>query len=305
MKRHKPVKEKADSQPEKKGKSKKKKTGGWIDLVCMWMLCVGICLIAYPTVSDWWNSFHQTQVMDDHTQTVMKLDTSQRDRMRQEAQAYNKELLGRGHDRWRLSEEEKARYNSLLNPGDNGVMAMLSIPSLGLKYPIYHGTEEKVLQQAIGHMEGSSLPTGEPGTHALLTGHRGLPSAILFTHLDRLKKGDTFTIDTLGETLTYEVDQIKVVVPEDSTYVGIDPGQSYVTLVTCTPYEINTHRLLVRGHRVENAPEPEPAPIPWDRVALCLLMLLILIALIVMRIREKQKRRKRKKQQEQNQKQSQ
>ena len=137
----------------------------------------------------------------------------------------------------------------------NGVMGIVKIPSIRVNLPIYHGTEESVLQTAIGHIEGSSLPIGGESTHAIISGHRGLPSAKLFTDLDKLEEGDYFMITVLDDTYTYEVDQIKIVDPDDFTYLQIEPGQDLVTLVTCTPYGVNTHRLLVRGHRVDNLPD--------------------------------------------------
>ena len=154
---------------------------------------------------------------------------------------------------WNLTEEEKAEYESVLNVDRSGVMGYIKIPKIDVMLPVYHGTEENVLQSSIGHLEGSSLPVGGESTHCLLSGHRGLPSARLFTDLDQLREGDTFTITVLNDTLTYEVDHIWIVEPEDLSHLQIEEGRDLCTLITCTPYGINTHRLLVRGHRIENA----------------------------------------------------
>lgn len=153
-----------------------------------------------------------------------------------------------------MTEEERAEYESLLNVSGNGIIGYIEIPMIQCSLPIYHGTEESVLQIAVGHIEGSSLPTGGAGTHCVLSGHRGLPSAKLFTDLDQLAEGDTFILRILDETLTYEVDQIRTVEPYELDDLGIEEGKDYCTLVTCTPYGINTHRLLVRGRRVDNQP---------------------------------------------------
>ncbi len=143
-------------------------------------------------------------------------------------------------------------YNSLLNVGGNGIMGYIEIPEQKIILPIYHGTSEAVLQIAVGHLDWSSLPVGGTGTHCVMSGHRGLPSAKLFTHLDELVEGDTFVVRVLDEVFTYEVDQILIVEPEDVSALTIEPGNDLCTLVTCTPYGINSHRLLVRGHRIEN-----------------------------------------------------
>ena len=154
---------------------------------------------------------------------------------------------------WNFSDEDKAAYEKELNFNNDGSMGYIDIPKINVKLTIFHGTDESVLQTSIGHLEGTSLPVGGKGTHSVLSGHRGLPSAKLFSDLDQLREGDTFTIHVLNETLTYEVDQIRVVEPTDLSNLTIDPDQDYVTLVTCTPYGINTHRLLVRGHRIANS----------------------------------------------------
>jgi len=169
----------------------------------------------------------------------------------EEAREYNRNLLKK-ENRYLLDDEEKEEYDSLLDLAGNGVIGYIQIKSIGVNLPVYHGTDESVLQVAIGHIEGTSLPVGGPSTHSALSGHRGLPSAKLFSDLDKVAEGDTFTITVLNQTITYEVDQIEVVEPEDTSLLNIVAGKDYVTLITCTPYGINTHRLLVRGRRIEN-----------------------------------------------------
>ena len=212
---------------------------------------VGIALIAYPSFSDWWNSFHQTRAIAGYTATVANMDREDFDRMWAEAEAFN-EYLAKKPNRFNLTPEELATYNSILDVTGTGIMGYIDIPSIKISLPIYHGTDESILQIAIGHIAGTSFPIGGEGTHAAVSGHRGLPSARLFTDIDKLQAGDKFLLQMLDRTLTYEVDQIRIVLPQELQDLEIDPYQDYVTLITCTPYGVNTHRLLVRGHRVDN-----------------------------------------------------
>lgn len=214
-------------------------------------LLVGLALLAYPTVSDWWNSFHQSRAIMGYAETVSSMDSSQYAAMLNEARLYNARLAA-GGEQWEMDDAQRAEYESLLNVDGNGVMGYITIPKIDVQLPLYHGTDDSVLQTSIGHLAGTSLPVGGDSTHTVLSGHRGLPSARLFSDLDRLVEGDTFSITILNETLTYEVDQIRVVLPSDLSDLQIEDGKDYCTLVTCTPYGINTHRLLVRGHRVAN-----------------------------------------------------
>ena len=229
----------------------KKKSGIPFTLILILILIAGLGLILYPTFSDWWNSFHQSRAIASYVQTVANLDKEDYDRMLQEAQAYNRSLLTKSN-RYIFSEEDKEEYNSILDVTGTGIMGYVEVPSIGISLPIYHGTEEAVLQTAIGHIEGTSFPVGGIGTHCAISGHRGLPAARLFTDIDQLKEGDTFLIQVLDRTLTYEVDQIRIVLPTELQDLEIDPQEDYCTLITCTPYGINTHRLLVRGKRIEN-----------------------------------------------------
>lgn len=179
-----------------------------------------------------------------------KLDDSQNKEMLKAARKYNKSLLKKS-DHWKLSKKGKKKYESLLDVSGTGIMGYIEVPKIDCSLPIYHGTDEGALQIAIGHLEGSSLPVGGKSTHCVLSGHRGLPSARLFTDLDQMEEGDVFVLNVLGRKLAYEVDQIKVVLPDEMSDLEIVQGKDLCTLVTCTPYGINTHRLLVRGHRTK------------------------------------------------------
>ena len=228
-------------------------------------LFVGLSLLLYPTVSDYWNSLHQTRAIAAYVDQVANFDEQEYSHLLRQAEAYNKSLLSKPN-RWKLTEEEKAEYNSLLNVSGTGIMGYVEIPKINVILPIYHGTDESVLQVAIGHIEGSSLPVGGAGTHAVISGHRGLLSAKLFTDLDKLVEGDTFSLRVLNEVYTYEVDSIHIVEPEDLSNLDIEADKDYCTLVTCTPYGVNTHRLLVRGHRIENEEAATAVKITADAV---------------------------------------
>ena len=221
-------------------------------IILILIAVVGAVLIAYPTFADWWNGFHQTRAVNTYVSVASDLGNEKYRTMINEAERYNDALAVSGV-KWNLTEEEKAEYSSVLEVTDTGMMAYIDIPKVHITLPIYHGTEEKVLQVAVGHIAGTSLPVGGAGTHCVLSGHRGLPSAKLFTDIDKLAEGDTFTITVLDRTLTYEVDQIRIVLPYELNDLSIEPDRDLCTLVTCTPYGVNTHRLLVRGHRIENA----------------------------------------------------
>lgn len=223
----------------------------WTTILLVFILLLGVGIFAYPTFSDYWNSFHQSQAVTSYVENVANLDTEQYEALWNEAVAYNKKLAKTGIQ-WNMTDEEKEEYNEYLKVDDSGIMGYIDIPVIDCSLPIYHGTGESVLQVAIGHIEGSSLPVGGEGSHCVISGHRGLPSARLFTDLDKLVEGDIFILHTLDATLTYEVDQIRIVEPTDLSDLQIEEGKDYCTLVTCTPYGINTHRLLVRGHRIEN-----------------------------------------------------
>ena len=223
-------------------------------IVLVILLLIGLSLLLYPTVSDYWNSFHQTKAITTYAENVAALDNASYDAIWDAARQYNRNLCSRSNS-FLLSEEQKAEYESLLDISGQGVMGYIEIPEIDVSLPIYHGTEDPVLQVAIGHLEWSSLPVGGESTHCVLSGHRGLPSAKLFTNLDQLAEGDLFVIRTLDEVLTYEVDRILIVLPSELQALAAEEGKDLCTLVTCTPYGVNSHRMLVRGHRVDNQSE--------------------------------------------------
>ncbi|MBQ9974495.1 MAG: class C sortase [Oscillospiraceae bacterium] len=225
-----------------------KKKGSNFILILIFL--AGLSLLLYPTVSNFWNSLHQSYAIAQYEQLLDDAKPEQYTQMLEQAQQYNRHLLERTNE-FGLSEEQKQQYDSILNLSGNGIMAYVDIPCIDCRLPIYHGTDEAVLQVAIGHIEWSSLPVGGTGTHSVISGHRGLPSAELLSHIDRLTVGDAFYIHVLGEKLKYRVDDIAVVLPDDTSRLRVVEGEDYVTLVTCTPYGINSHRLLVRGTRVQ------------------------------------------------------
>ena len=231
--------------------TKKKKRFSLGTLILVLMLLAGMFLLLYPSFSDYWNSFHQSRAISSYIEHVTKIDNSAYEGILASARKYNA-ALNTGKFRWFLTDEEKEDYESELSLDESGAMGFLTIDKINVQLPIYHGTNEAILQTAIGHIEWSSLPVGGESTHAVFSGHRGLPSARLFTDLDKLNETDIFQLSVLNETLTYQIDQIRVVEPTDLTELQIVPGKDYCTLVTCTPYGINSHRLLVRGHRVAN-----------------------------------------------------
>lgn len=260
---------------------------------------VGLGFISYPTVSNLWNQAHQSRAIATYSKQVEKLDDSENKKMLKAARKYNKSLLKKS-DHWKLSKKEKKKYESLLDVSGTGIMGYIEVPKIDCSLPIYHGTDEGALQIAIGHLEGSSLPVGGKSTHCVLSGHRGLPSARLFTDLDQMEEGDIFILNILGRKLAYEVDQIKVVLPEEMSDLEIEEGKDLCTLVTCTPYGINTHRLLVRGHRtkyVEKKVEEEQKEVQTKKTDIRLMIaggtgvLILLIIIIVIVIKRRRKRR--------------
>lgn len=253
---------------------KKGKTGNFFLIL---ILLVGLSLLLYPTISDYWNSFHQSRAIASYAEEVSSIDEAVYAEIWQKARDYNASLLERIHN-YTLDKDQKMQYEEVLNISGNGIMGYVEIPSINCSLPIYHGTSEAVLQIAVGHLDWTSLPVGGVGTHCVLSGHRGLPSAKLFTDLDKLEEGDIFRIRVLNEILTYEVDQILVVEPSDTEALHIVEGKDYCTLVTCTPYAKNTHRLLVRGHRIETEEAAAEAMVSSDGVQIEPLMVAPLIA---------------------------
>ncbi|MBO4694072.1 MAG: class C sortase [Clostridia bacterium] len=214
-------------------------------------LFVGIGFLIYPSVSNYWNCFHQSMAVAEYIENVSNLSEKRIEKVFEKAEKYN-EAIDKNGINLLLSGEEKDSYNHILSISDSGIIGYIDINRINCHLPIYHGTSESVLQVAIGHLPGSSLPIGGKSTHCVLLGHRGLPSAKIFSDLNQMTCGDIFVINTLNRTLTYEVDQILTVAPTDTSALKIQPGEDLCTLVTCTPYSINSHRLLIRGKRVEN-----------------------------------------------------
>lgn len=210
---------------------------------------VGLGLLLYPTVADYWNRTFATHAISTYAEAIEDLDTEQYAEVREEAIRYNRELSGHNTG-YVLDPAYSEKYQNCLNVTGDGLMGFVEIPRINVQLPLFHGTSDRVLQSALGHVEWSSLPVGGEGTHCVISGHRGLASAKLLTDLDELREGDTFTMTVLDDILTYEVDQIRTVLPDQVDDLAIDAKKDLCTIVTCTPYGINTHRLLVRGHRV-------------------------------------------------------
>jgi len=236
-----------------------------LNFILTLILITGLSLLLYPSVSNWWNAKHQSRAIASYSEAIEKVDTAAYEAARASAMAYNR-TIPMDKSRFEMSDEQRALYDQELNLAGDGIMGIVEIPDIGVELPLYHGTSEAVLQVAAGHIEGTSLPVGGPGTHCALSGHRGLPSARLFTDLDQLSEGDVFLMHILNETLTYQVDQILIVKPYELEGLSIEEGKDYCTLVTCTPYGINTHRLLVRGVRIETVLEKAPVRVTADAV---------------------------------------
>lgn len=217
-------------------------------------LMIGAGILFYPTISSRWNKYRDAMLISDYTRTVNNYSEDQYKDVFVAAKAYNDQHLSNYiMDAFDESTEDYILthpYDTLLNPMGDYVMGYIEIPKIDLRLPIYHGVGTEALEKGAGHIEGTSLPIGGPGTHAVLSGHRGLPGRKLFTDLDLIKEGDQFYLQVLNETLAYEVDQILTVLPHESKALDIVPGEDLVTLVTCTPYGVNSHRLLIRGHRI-------------------------------------------------------
>lgn len=222
------------------------------NILLVLIFIAGLSLLLYPPVSEYWNSLHQSRTINSYVNAVEEMDEDLYEELLESAREYNTWLFEE-HVGFTLTNEEQEEYRRQLDVDGTGVLSFITIDKIGLSLPIYHGTEDSILQVAIGHLEGTSLPVGGESTHCVLSGHRGLPSATLFSNLDELEVGDTWVIQTLDETLTYEVDLISIVEPYETEGLKIVEGEDLCTLVTCTPYGVNSHRLLVRGHRVENS----------------------------------------------------
>jgi len=278
----------------------KERKGIFSTIILVLMMIIGLSLLLYPTFSDWWNSRVQSQAIASYTEQIIKMDNDEYREIWESAKTYNRSLLDRDNT-YLLTEEQRAAYDNELNFASNGVMGYVEIPKIEVFLPIYHGTDETILSVAIGHLEWTSLPTGGVSTHCVVSGHRGLPSARLFTDLDQMAVGDYFLLHVLDETLTYEVDQIRIVEPQETEELLIQEGKDLCTLVTCTPYGVNSHRLLVRGHRVDNLEKAQEVRITADAViiekmvvvpfVLAPILLIMLIALLIPNPKKKKRRK--------------
>ena len=248
------------------GGTGKKKSHRVSNTILVLILLAGMAIAAYPAFSDYWNSMHQTRAIQSYAERVAELDNEAYTAVWEAALDYNRRLAENPNP-WAMEDEDIEDYERQLNVDGTGNMGFISIPKIDVNLPLYHGTSDAVLQTSIGHIDGTSLPAGsvhpdpddfskvEYASHSVLSGHRGLPSAKLFSDLDAMEVGDVFYLTILDQTLTYQVDKISVILPEDSSELSLFPGKDYCTLMTCTPYGINTHRLLIRGVRVENDKE--------------------------------------------------
>lgn len=244
------------------------------------LLLIGLALLLYPPLSNWYNMHYASRLITTYLDQVADLDEEQYAQLLRDAQKFNEKL--RGLHSFTLSPALTEEYMSVLNVSGLGIMGYLDIPKLNASLPIYHGTSEGVLQIAVGHLEWTSLPVGGEGTHCVLSGHRGLPNARLLTDLPDMDIGDVFYIRVLNEVLTYEVDQILTVVPTDVDALQVEPGKDYCTLMTCTPYGINTHRLLVRGHRIANTMDAKAVTVTAGAVQIEPLIVAPFIALPIL-----------------------
>ncbi len=273
------------------------KQGKWTTILLVLALLAGLGLLLYPSVSDYWNALHQSRAIAQYAEQVAELDNQRYEELWAAAERYNL-ALGTREARYEMTAAEQAEYDAVLNVLGDGAMGYVEIPSIQCTLPIYHGTSEAVLQIAAGHIAGTSLPVGGEGSHCALSGHRGLPSARLFTDLDQVDRGDEFFLHILDETLTYEVDQIRIVEPDEVEALEIERGKDYCTLITCTPYGVNSHRLLVRGHRVENREAAGAVRVTADAIQIepviaaplvAAPMLLLLLAVLLIPRRPKKK----------------
>ena len=264
-------------------------------ILLVFVFFVGLSVMLYPSISDYWNSLHHSRAIVDYDAVYQSMSDDDTEALFEAARQYN--------DRLReipfplMNHEQAEGYEELLNIGGTGIMGYLDIEKIGVELPIYHGTSDGVLNVAVGHVQGTSLPTGGENTHAVFSAHRGLPSAKLFSDLDKLEPGDTFVVTVLGRQMTYLVDQVLIVEPHEVEALDVTEGKDYCTLVTCTPYGINSHRILVRGVRTDNAPEARQTVVPADAhqlrpilVAPVLALPLLLVLLVVLMVEQRRKK---------------
>lgn len=284
----------------KKKKQKKKKNGLTSTILLVAIFLVGLCVLLYPTISDFWNEKRQSQAIMNYDDLLVDLTPEDFSEYFRKAEDYNDKLRRISFPFLGYSELDD-EYYSTLDVNGNGMMGYITIEKIKIQLPIYHGTSDKVLNSAVGHMEGSSLPIGGESTHSVLSAHRGLPSAKLFTNLDKLVVGDIFTITILDRTFTYQVDQVRIVLPDKIEELYVKDGEDYCTLVTCTPYGINTHRMLVRGTRIENIEAPKKVNIFTEAyqidpliVTPCVAIPILAALLVYLMIRSSKEKKKNK-----------
>lgn len=284
-------------------RNKKKRKRILFDIARIFVLLVALSVLLYPTISNYLYEKNSSRAVNNYDDTLKKMEEKERLALLEEAREYNAGLVSGGGatgDTFQTKEETTPEYDSLLSMDASGMMGYITIPKIDVELPIYHTTSEAVLQRGIGHFPSSSLPVGGESCHAVLTGHRGLPSKKLFTDLDKITEGDVFYIHILQETLAYQVDQILTVLPKETDALQIEEGKDYVTLVTCTPYAVNTHRLLIRGHGIPYTEAEEIAPpeidtgikIPFEVQMLLIGLGILLLIIIIWTITRKGRRKK-------------
>lgn len=276
----------------KETKKKEKKSGiSFGSVFFSIIMIIGIGLMLYPSITNLVNEGHQTVAIADYDKVTESLSEKEKEKIWNEALEYNQLLSS--NNVMHLDKTNEAAYQKTLNITGTGIMGYIKIPKCNIELPIYHGTSKEILQVGVGHLEGTSLPVGGKGTHCAVSGHTGLPSSKMFNNITELKEGDLFMIKTLGKTLTYKVDNIKVVLPNDAKSITRVPGKDYCTLITCTPYGVNSHRLLVRGHRTKNI-YPEPNVSKVDKIAIMMVFIgiIMLVSWFWSGINKKRKRKK-------------
>lgn len=276
----------------KETKKKEKKSGiSFGSVFFSIIMIIGIGLMLYPSITNLVNEGHQTVAIADYDKVTESLSEKEKEKIWNEALEYNQLLSS--NNVMHLNKTNEAAYQKTLNITGTGIMGYIKIPKCNIELPIYHGTSKEILQVGVGHLEGTSLPVGGKGTHCAVSGHTGLPSSKMFNNITELKEGDLFMIKTLGKTLTYKVDNIKVVLPNDAKSITRVPGKDYCTLITCTPYGVNSHRLLVRGHRTKNI-YPEPNVSKVDKIAIMMVFIgiIMLVSWFWSGINKKRKRKK-------------
>lgn len=276
----------------KETKKKEKKSGiSFGSVFFSIIMIIGIGLMLYPSITNLVNEGHQTVAIADYDKVTESLSEKEKEKIWNEALEYNQLLSS--NNVMHLDKTNEAAYQKTLNITGTGIMGYIKIPKCNIELPIYHGTSKEILQVGVGHLEGTSLPVGGKGTHCAVSGHTGLPSSKMFNNITELKEGDLFMIKTLGKTLTYKVDNIKVVLPNDAKSITRVPGKDYCTLITCTPYGVNSHRLLVRGHRTKNIyPEPNVSKVDKIAIMMILIGIIMLVSWFWSGINKKRKRKK-------------